>query len=173
VAENGMMAVLEILLERDGVVIDSKDDDDDGCTPLLKVVWYSEMDVVECLLEKGANVNAQDRGGRTPLMLSVLSSILDEYNLDFEIMKLVLAQLNVDVNLTDKNGYSALSLAIRCGVSEIEELLRVHRAVGESFFFCLNHLISYSQSRVRGALASRIIKMWWYRGSFGLSFGPR
>jgi ankyrin repeat protein len=123
VIENGEMEVLEILLERDDVEIDSKEDD--GSTPLLLAAYHARKDMVERLLEKGADANTQDKLGRTPLMRSILSNSSTPDN---EIMKLLLAQPNIDVNLKDEKGNSALSLAMDRGFSEFEEILRVHGA---------------------------------------------
>jgi ankyrin repeat protein len=115
VAQHDEMKLLDILLGKDDVEIDLEDDD--GSTPLLLAALYNHKDIVERLLEKGANVNKQDDWGRTALIVSVpnISSTSYEYDLAFQVMKVLLTQPNIDVNLKDMDGDSALSLAIRRG----------------------------------------------------------
>jgi ankyrin repeat protein len=115
VAQQDEMKLLDILLGKDDVEIALEDDD--GSTPLLLAALYNHKDIVERLLEKGANVNKQDDWGRTALIVSVpnISSTSYEYDLAFQVMKVLLTQPNIDVNLKDMDGDSALSLAIRRG----------------------------------------------------------
>jgi len=40
-----------------------------GETALMFASWYGHKEVVELLLEKGADVNAKDKLGRTALMM--------------------------------------------------------------------------------------------------------
>ncbi|KAI5782441.1 ankyrin repeat-containing domain protein [Pyronema domesticum] len=125
-ARFGRTEVLKVLLERDDVEIDSKNKD--GWTPLSFAVYNARKDITERLLEKGADVNTQDRWGQTPLMRSFsdftgIGCTPDEYDPAFEIMKLLLAQPNIDVNLKDEDGDSALSLAIINKFSKMKEIL--------------------------------------------------
>ncbi|KAJ8673857.1 hypothetical protein QAD02_005119 [Eretmocerus hayati] len=60
-----------------------------GLTPLHLAVQYGSLDLIECLLSKGASVNVQDDFFETPLMLSVrlrkfaiTDSLLTTDNLD-------------------------------------------------------------------------------------------
>ena len=44
-------------------------------TPLMQAVLYGHVGTARVLLEKGAQVNARDRGGITPIMLAVTWSL--------------------------------------------------------------------------------------------------
>ncbi len=43
-----------------------------GATPLLWAAWGGHKEIVELLISKGADVNAKDDGGDTPLDLTIL-----------------------------------------------------------------------------------------------------
>ena len=40
-------------------------------TPLHSAAWYGHTAIAEMLLEKGADVNARDVNGKTPLQLAI------------------------------------------------------------------------------------------------------
>ena len=67
-AKSGDVASIRMLLELDATLIDARDKD--GSTPLHCAVWKGHQAAVELLLERGADVNAQnqnDHWGTTPL----------------------------------------------------------------------------------------------------------
>ncbi len=70
---------------------------------LLEAVNGRDMEQVRSLLAKGANANAKDGIGRTPLYFTL-------HNNDPEIVK-VLVEKGADVNLTVDGDYSLLYLA--------------------------------------------------------------
>lgn len=63
------------------------------------------MKIVECLVQNGANVNAINRQGKTPLHLAAGDSR------NFEIMKYLLDQGKADPNIKNKDGQDSLMYA--------------------------------------------------------------
>ena len=55
----------ELLLER-GAEIDARDEDS-GATPLYNAASWGKLDVVKLLIDKGADVTARNKAGKTPL----------------------------------------------------------------------------------------------------------
>lgn len=92
--------------------ISSKEKNSSGAEPLHKAV--SKMGVEE-LLSKGADINAQDNGGRTPLHVASLFGRAPVA--DFLLLK------GADVNKKDKHGSTALHMAIAGGHEKLVELL--------------------------------------------------
>ena len=67
-AKSGDLASIRMLLELDATLIRARDRD--GSTPLHCAVWKGHQAAVEFMLERGADVNAQnqnDHWGTTPL----------------------------------------------------------------------------------------------------------
>ncbi|KAI1180558.1 hypothetical protein F4777DRAFT_252914 [Nemania sp. FL0916] len=64
-AQFGSEAIFRLFLATEDGTIDSKDSD--GATPLSWAARFGHGDIVELLLEKGANVHTPDTLGRTPL----------------------------------------------------------------------------------------------------------
>lgn len=84
-------------------------------TPLNHAVNYERNEIVEYLMERGANVNALYEGDYTPLMSAVQRN-------NIEIVKLFLKN-GADVNLKDKYGKVALYIAVFNNNLEIIKLL--------------------------------------------------
>jgi len=87
---------------------------------LHQVVASGDIDLVRSLLSKGADVNAKDRSGRTPLHYAARWGHKD-------VAELLLAK-DADVNVKDNRGQTPLSLAEEEEHKEIVELLRNHGA---------------------------------------------
>jgi ankyrin repeat protein len=79
-------------------------------------------DVVEFLIEKGADVNIQTQSGRvlTPLLLA-------SYGGNKEIVELLLAN-GAEINVKNDAGDTALDIAKQRNHTEIVELLREHQS---------------------------------------------
>lgn len=102
-------------------------------TGLHKAAEFGHKDVVELLLAKGADVNAKDVHGYTPLYWAVIglqSQKAAAAKAHLEIMELLLAN-GADVNARDKHGSTALASVL--GVPQlypnaraIVKLLRQH-----------------------------------------------
>ncbi len=68
----------------------------DNSTPLHKAVLNSTIPVIECLLRNGADVNAADAGGFTPLQLAITC-------VDYEKAELLL-KYGADRTISNKSG---------------------------------------------------------------------
>lgn len=128
--------VLQLLLEKGA---DINGIDQHTWTPLMRAVMGKQHNAMFFLVEKGANVNQQDKEGRTALHWAVpsLNTISISYLLEFgadpnlqihyskftplllalyeqkvEVALELLESPNVDVNLTDVTGKSALYYAM-------------------------------------------------------------
>ncbi len=89
--------------------------DQRGFTPLTLATYVEAKEMVELLLENGANVNAQDAAGNTALMGVCFKGHLD-------IAK-ILIDKGADVNISNHNQATALSFAVNFGKTEMAHLL--------------------------------------------------
>jgi uncharacterized protein len=98
---------------------------DDGLTPLIAAADRGDTQIIEALLNAGADVNAQDGNGNTAL-LELLEPAnprrrsVEEYRV---LVGTLLRAKNVNVNLANKNGETALMRAVRLGNIEPVRLL--------------------------------------------------
>ena len=83
--------------------------------PLHSSIINRDVELAKVLIEHGANVNAVDESGRSPLILAIESS--------FEPSVMALVEAGADPNVQDSSGRTALHLASRRGRREIIELL--------------------------------------------------
>ena len=86
-----------------------------GWTPLG---WAANKEIAELLIAKGADVNAKNVGGLTPLHQAALSGRK-------EIAELLIAK-GADVNAETNDGKTPLDFAIGMDRTEIAALLRKH-----------------------------------------------
>ncbi|OMO52361.1 Arf GTPase activating protein [Corchorus olitorius] len=100
------------------VTEDQTDEFSDGCSLLHLACLTTDIDMVELLLQYGANINASDSKGRGPLHLCVFSR-------KPAIAKLLLAR-GADPHAVDGDGNTPLQLASASGMddSEVSALLR-------------------------------------------------
>jgi len=83
---------------------------------------HNHGEVAKLLLNKGADINAQDEGGGTALMVATQPGYLNEVK--------ILLEKGADVNAKDVNGTTALGQMYLPHVNykEIEKLLKAHGA---------------------------------------------
>jgi len=80
------------------------------------------IEIAKLLIDKGANVNIQDKGKRTALMRAAATK-------SKEIAKLLLNNPNTNVNLQEKNKFTALEIAVFEQDKDIVELLLKHKDI--------------------------------------------
>jgi len=93
----------------------AQDSKADASQQLLNAVFKGDLASVRILLDNGANTEAQDANGLTPLIMAA-------ENNDIAIVKLLLAK-GANVSTKDRRGETAMIAAARCGNSEIVTLL--------------------------------------------------
>lgn len=94
-----------------------------GRTPLILVIAEGELnriEITERLLCAGADVNAQNRNGKTALIEAAMKD-------DIKAVQL-LVQHGADVHKMDKNGNTALKIAVGHGNKTMEQILKNRRA---------------------------------------------
>ncbi|XP_015593022.1 rabankyrin-5 isoform X2 [Cephus cinctus] len=77
----------------------------DNCTPLHLCCQWGLEQVVQTLVEHGANVNARDSEGKTPVHVAI-------QNQHAQIISLLLCHPNIDLSLRDKRGMSPFATAL-------------------------------------------------------------
>jgi hypothetical protein len=104
-------------------------DDDEGMTPLILAAGGGHKKIVELLIAEGADVNAKDKYGRTPLLMAVLGIETVLAPVEKEIVELLIAK-GADVNAlivsgpSEFKGKTPLDLAKRH--PELTDLIRKH-----------------------------------------------
>jgi len=87
-----------------------------GQTALMLAVSHGRLDMVDLLLEAGADLNIRDEDGSTALMCAA------EHG-HAEIVKVLMTHPDININATDNDGLSALSVAMEAGHRDIGVLL--------------------------------------------------
>ncbi|KAM4574055.1 KN motif and ankyrin repeat domain-containing protein 3 [Fundulus diaphanus] len=90
-----------------------------GQTALMLAVSHGRQEMVQALLECGADVNIQDDEGSTALMCA------SEHG-RAEIVKLLLEQPGCDISIVDNDGSNALSIALEAAHNDTAVLLYAH-----------------------------------------------
>uniref|UniRef100_A0A1B0G6T3 Poly [ADP-ribose] polymerase n=1 Tax=Glossina morsitans morsitans TaxID=37546 RepID=A0A1B0G6T3_GLOMM len=117
-AKKGNLARVQRLVTPE--TINCRDAQGRNSTPLHLAAGYNNYEVAEYLLENGADVNAQDKGGLIPLHNASSYGHL-------EIAALLIKHKTV-VNATDKWGFTPLHEAAQKGRTQLCSLLLAHGA---------------------------------------------
>lgn len=115
-AEKGYKGAVEFLLERGVYIEESSNVDDTGPTALVLAVAWGHKDTASFLIQHGANIEAADGNGRTPLLLAV------EDHRGLGLSELLIGAGSY-VNATDNNGRTPLMAASRSGSWAVAEML--------------------------------------------------
>lgn len=114
IVKNGSLAGLNLLLytgEDVNQVLTEDDETNDmkaGSTPVFySAVFNPNSEITRTLLQKGADVNAQDRIGDTPLM-----KVLKQERINKSVISILL-DYGADVHARDAEGYTPLMLAVK------------------------------------------------------------
>merc|ERR1719499_1454970 len=87
-----------------------------GQTALMLAVSHGRLDMVDLLLEGGADVNIRDEDGSTALMCAAEHGHM-------EIVKLLMHHPDINISATDNDGLTALSVAMEAGHRDIGVVL--------------------------------------------------
>ncbi|KAK9871342.1 hypothetical protein WA026_011608 [Henosepilachna vigintioctopunctata] len=117
-AKKGNLARVQRLVTPEN--INCRDAQGRNSTPLHLAAGYNNVEVAEYLLENGADVNAQDKGGLIPLHNASSYGHLD--------IAALLIKYNTVVNATDKWGFTPLHEAAQKGRTQLCALLLAHGA---------------------------------------------
>lgn len=117
-AKKGNLARIQRLVTPEN--INCRDAQGRNSTPLHLAAGYNNYEVAEYLLENGADVNAQDKGGLIPLHNASSYGHLD--------IAALLIKHNTKVNATDKWGFTPLHEATQKGRTQLCALLLAHGA---------------------------------------------
>ncbi|KAJ6640747.1 KN motif and ankyrin repeat domain-containing protein 1, partial [Pseudolycoriella hygida] len=91
-------------------------------TALMLAVSHGNIDMVQMLLDAGADINIQDEDGSTALMCAAEHGRID-------IVKLLLAQSECDSCIQDVDGSTALKISLEAGYRDIGVLLYAHEHI--------------------------------------------
>lgn len=85
-------------------------------TPLMFACEYGNLDIIDLLIENGADLNLQDESLYAAIHYAVIAKRID-------VVKHLIKQDNLDVNTTTNEGWTALHFAAQLGYHEIAEVL--------------------------------------------------
>ncbi|XP_056124271.1 poly [ADP-ribose] polymerase tankyrase-1 isoform X1 [Rhinichthys klamathensis goyatoka] len=117
-AKKGCLARVQKLCSLEN--INCRDTQGRNSTPLHLAAGYNNLEVAEYLLEHGADVNAQDKGGLIPLHNAASYGHVD--------IAALLIKFNTCVNATDKWAFTPLHEAAQKGRTQLCALLLAHGA---------------------------------------------
>lgn len=95
----------------------------DGFSPLIESAMHDNVKIMNYLLSKGANVNAQDKSGQSALYWVSFADSIGKNPLHGKEMALALLKAQANVYLTNEDGYTALMWSAGEGRSEMVRLL--------------------------------------------------
>ncbi|XP_047228404.1 poly [ADP-ribose] polymerase tankyrase-1-like isoform X2 [Girardinichthys multiradiatus] len=117
-AKKGCLARVQKLCSPDN--INCRDTQGRNSTPLHLAAGYNNLEVAEYLLEHGADVNTQDKGGLIPLHNAASYGHVD--------IAALLIKYDTCVNVTDKWAFTPLHEAAQKGRTQLCALLLAHGA---------------------------------------------
>ncbi|XP_078310376.1 poly [ADP-ribose] polymerase tankyrase-1-like [Crassostrea virginica] len=117
-AKKGNLARVQKLAAQEN--INCRDTQGRNSTPLHLAAGYNNVEVAEFLLENGADVNAQDKGGLIPLHNASSYGHVD--------IAALLIKFNTCVNAVDRWGFTPLHEAAQKGRTQLCSLLLAHGA---------------------------------------------
>ncbi|XP_069781565.1 poly [ADP-ribose] polymerase tankyrase-1 isoform X2 [Narcine bancroftii] len=117
-AKKGCLARVQKLCSPEN--INCRDTQGRNSTPLHLAAGYNNLEVADYLLEHGADVNAQDKGGLIPLHNAASYGHVD--------IAALLIKYNTCVNATDKWAFTPLHEAAQKGRTQLCALLLAHGA---------------------------------------------
>ncbi|XP_074662515.1 uncharacterized protein LOC141915032 [Tubulanus polymorphus] len=114
-ARNGDLHLVELLIQQGA---DMNIQDKSNQTVLHKVIKSQDLEAIVCVLKACPDINVQDEDGRTALSLAIFQG-------DREAVELLLGIPEIDVNIQNKSGHTALHEAARReqGVINLIDLL--------------------------------------------------
>ena len=118
-ASAGQNDMVQLLISK-GVDVNTRDRDGVHRTPLRWAVQENHLSVIQTLLDNGAEIDAQDEDGDTPLIQASGEGWL-------EVVRLLLER-GADVNFQNHGGSTALILAAAYDNADIVSLLLQHGA---------------------------------------------
>jgi hypothetical protein len=111
--------ILSLLIEH-GADTEGQSKTINGGTPLNRAAWYGRLEVGQCLLDRGANINSRDSDCHTPLIHAVFQG-----HIEFARM---LLERGAAIDAQDDIGQTALHFAIEYGHTQAVPLLLEHGA---------------------------------------------
>jgi ankyrin repeat protein len=114
-SQNGQLDVCELLLSKNGLLVDAKDNK--GDTALSHAAQNGHLNTCKFLISKGANVNMLDADDCTPLMKAATNG-------RFDVCEYLVLDSRTSTDAKNKVGATALDLAKKWNHSEVVDLLR-------------------------------------------------
>jgi ankyrin repeat protein len=114
----GSADTCKLLLERAALLLDAKDAE--GWTPLMYAVYHGRLDMVELLLQHGADIEAVENSNSTALIVASFAKQAS--------VALYLLQAGANMTAVDCDGHTALTAAVQAGSLASVQLLLDHGA---------------------------------------------
>lgn len=118
-AKRGDLELVQKLLSSNGNLPAINEADEDGFTPIMYAAKIGDVTIMTLLINKGADVNAQNKAGATALMLA------SKYG-HFGTVK-TLVNNGADPRIKTNNDYTAQQLASMYGHDDVVDYLKTVR----------------------------------------------